>query len=395
MMAATGPNRNAGKLLVVSSDGHIQDLDRSEIALQFSPGDLVIANDAATIPGSLHGQHERTGAPIEIRLAGFVAVRDPTRYIAVAFGGGDYQTPTESRPQPPTFTSGDRLRLGPLIAVVERLLDHPRLVQIKFCGDALHVRAGIARHGRPIQYAHVSGDLALWDVWTNIAAEPFAFEAPSAGFALNWQTLSVWKRRGIRFETLTHAAGISSTGDPKLDARLPLDEPYIIPVPTAAAIAETRSKGGAVIAIGTTVARALESAAKRDGSVRAGRGIAHNRIGPETDLQVIDTILTGVHEPGESHFELLRAFTTDAVLQRIHHVATKRHYRTHEFGDSILIEGHAKRGSRPERSPARNGRVSFGIGHEVVHGILQPTIGQGHHLGATGMAASHSSIPLG
>ena len=157
----------------------------------------------------------------------------------------------------------------------------------------------------------------MWDVWTTIAADPIAFEPPSAGFALDWHTLAAWRQRGIGFATLTHAAGISSTGDPTLDLRLPFDEPYRIPEHTAAAIKRAKSEGGRIIAIGTTVVRALESAANADGSVRAGDGVASGRIGRETPLRVVDAILTGVHQPGESHFELLRAFANDAVLDQI------------------------------------------------------------------------------
>lgn len=343
MIAANRPSRKSRKLMVVTSDGHIEDRDRLEIGQLFRPGDLVVANDAATLPASLRGSHELTGEPIEIRLAGFLPTDEPTvghltRFVAVVFGEGDYQMRTEDRPVPPPLAPGDRLLLGPLIALVERLLDHPRLIAVHFVGEPARVTAGLAKHGRPIQYSHVPEGLELWDVWTNLAAEPFAFEAPSAGFALSWNALSTWKRRGIEFATLTHAAGISSTGDPKLDERLPFDEPYIIPATTADSIAAARERGGAVIAIGTTVARALESAAAGDGSVRAGKGTARGRIGADTTLQVVDTILTGVHQPGESHFELLRAFADDSVLQRIHEAATERHYRTHEFGDSLLIQ---------------------------------------------------------
>lgn len=357
MIAATRPDHRSGKLLAVSADGQIQSLERPGIASLFAPGDLVVANDAATIPGSLHGTHERTASPIEVRLAAFVDADDLTRFIAVAFGEGDHRTPTEDRSPPPTLAAGDRLVLGPLVAVVERLTEHPRLLELQFLGGPTQVFAGLSHHGKPIQYAHVPDRLALWDVWTSIAATPFAFEAPSAGYALQWRSLATWRERGIHFATLTHAAGISSTGDPVLDERLPLDEPYVIPEQTAEAIASAKARGGSVIAIGTTVARALESAAHLDGTVRVGSGVATGRIGPRTRIRVVDTILTGVHEPGESHFELLRAFTSDATLHHMHNVATKHHYRTHEFGDSMLIERrdpHLEPLSTEHPSPARS-----------------------------------------
>jgi S-adenosylmethionine:tRNA ribosyltransferase-isomerase len=297
-----------------------------------------VANDAATLPASLRGTHVASGAPIEVRLAAWMSLGDPTRFVAIAFGAGDHRTPTEQRPPPPSLSPGDRLALGPLIAVIERLLDHPRLVALRFSGNRRAVLAGLARHGRPIQYAHVPEPLALWDVWTRTAADPVAFEPPSAGFVLDWRTLAAWRSRGIGFSTLTHVAGISSTGDDTLDRRLPFDEPYRIPERTAAAIEQARSQGGRIIAIGTTVVRALESAADAHGGVCAGDGVARGRIERGTPLRVVDAILTGVHQPGESHFELLRAFADDAALDAISVALAEHGYRAHEFGDSVLIE---------------------------------------------------------
>jgi S-adenosylmethionine:tRNA ribosyltransferase-isomerase len=178
----------------------------------------------------------------------------------------------------------------------------------------------------------------LWRVWTRIAADPVAFEAPSASFALDWRTLAAWRERGIGFSTLTHVAGISSTGDPALDLRLPFDEPYRVPEWTVAAIKQTKSQGGRIIAIGTTVVRALESVVDANGRVHAGDGVARGRIARETPLRLVDAILTGVHQPGESHFALLRAFADDSVLNRMSMVLAEYSYHTHEFGDSVLIE---------------------------------------------------------
>ncbi len=103
--------------------------------------------------------------------------------------------------------------------------------------------AGWPVTGIPIQYAHVREPLALWDVWTRIAADPIAFEPPSAGFALDWRTLEAWRGRGVGFATITHAAGISSTGDSTLDRQFPFDEPYIIPQRTAALMRSNPDQG--------------------------------------------------------------------------------------------------------------------------------------------------------
>jgi S-adenosylmethionine:tRNA ribosyltransferase-isomerase len=278
------------------------------------------------------------------RLAGWLSFGDPSRFLAIAFGAGDHRTRTEDRPPPALLFPGDRLsfrRRGqlahPLDAVIERLAGHPRLVELRFVGSRAHILAGLASHGRPIQYAHVPKALALWDIWTKIAASPMAFEPPSAGFALDWGTLHVWRQRGVGFATLTHAAGISSTGDPALDLQLPFDELYRIPAGTAAAIVRAKAAGRRVIAIGTTVVRALEAAANAEG-VRAGYGIADGRIEHDTPLRVVDAILTGIHQPGESHFELLRAFADDAMLDRAATAVIAHDYRGHEFGDSMLLE---------------------------------------------------------
>jgi len=346
MISADHPDHRSAKLLSVAADGSIRQLPRTRLGGLFRPGDLVVANDAATLPASLFGTHLATGEPIEIRLAGWIALGDPTKFVALAFGAGDHRTRTEDRALPPFLARGDRLQFGPLVAVVERSLGHPRLMRLRFLGSHAAVLAGLAGHGKPIQYAHVPAPLAMWDVWTSLAAEPVAFEPPSAGFALDWRTLHAWQARGVGFATLTHAAGISSTGDPTLDAKLPFDEPYRIAERTAAAIAAAKASGGSVVAIGTTVVRALESAATADGGARAGDGIATGRIGPDTPLEVVDAILTGVHQAGESHFELLRAFAGDDLLDRIAAAFISGDFRAHEFGDSMLLERQPAAASR-------------------------------------------------
>lgn len=338
MRAAERPERRARRLLSVAADGGLRHHRPDDLAGLLRPGDLVVANDAATLPASLRGRHVESGAAIEVRLAGWRRAGDPTGFFAVVFGAGGHRIPTERRPPPPALAPGDRLRLGPLEAVVAFLAGHPRLPALRFRGGRGTVLAGLARHGRPIQYAHVPEPLALWDVWTGLAARPLAFEPPSAGFALDWRLLAALRRRGVVLATLTHAAGISSTGDPDLDRALPFDEPYSVPRRTAAAVNRIKAAGGRVVAVGTTVVRALEAAARADGLVRAGGGVARGRIGRHSRLQVADALLTGLHEPGESHFELLQAFAAAPLLKRALAAAGEQGYRTHEFGDFLLVE---------------------------------------------------------
>jgi len=332
------------RLLVVDGTGHVTHLARPEFPSCVRRGDVVIANDAATLPASLVGVHVATGRPVEVRLAAARSISPHAigRFTAVVFGAGDFRTTTEQRPLPPRFNPGEIIRLGPLQAIVVRVLDHPRLIDVEFQGSPASTWEGLARHGRPIQYAYLQEPLAIWDTWTPFASVPAAFEAPSAGFVLDWQMLGALRERGATFATVTHAAGISSTGDPELDARLPFDEPYDIPAATAARIDAARHRGSRIIAIGTTVVRALEDAAARDGDVHPGAGVATLRVGPFTRLRVVDALVTGQHEPGTSHYELLRAFQGDEVLRDALAEAEAKGYRSHEFGDSMFVESAAR-----------------------------------------------------
>jgi S-adenosylmethionine:tRNA ribosyltransferase-isomerase len=334
MIAAT--HRSArGKLLSADSRGSIRHWKRSQFIDLLRPGDLVIANDAATLPASLSAIHLPSGLPIEVRLAARESLAEVRRFSAVVFGEGDYRMRTEDRPMPPKLVAGDRLALGPLQARIVGLLNHPRFILLEFDGTPSGILEGVSRHGRPIQYSHVPDPLAIWDTWTPIAGPPVAFEPPSAGFLLDWSILKRMTERRIRFATITHAAGISSTGDSALDALLPFDEAYRIPPATALAIRQAR---GRIVAIGTTVVRALEHATAIDGVVLAGEGVATQRVGPAFRLRLVDAIVSGTHEPGTSHYELLRAFADDATLERIDRELNANAYQTHEFGDSVFLE---------------------------------------------------------
>ena len=315
-------------------------MPRAALIELLRPGDVVIANDAATLPASLQGVHPSTGMKVEVRLAAraSLAPGDVLRFNAVVLGAGDHRTRTEDRPLPPPLAPGQRLQLGPLTAVIEELLGHPRLIALRFENSVMDIWAGLARHGRAIQYAHVPQPLELWDVWAPIAARPVAYEPPSAGFALDWKLLADFAAQGIVFATLTHAAGISSTGDSELDRLLPFDEPYHIPAATEQALRRACHEGSRAVAIGTTVVRALEHSAALHGVVVAGDGVADQRIGAETRLRIVDAILSGTHEPGTSHYELLQAFADEHILQRADRALNAGGFRTHEFGDSVLIE---------------------------------------------------------
>jgi S-adenosylmethionine:tRNA ribosyltransferase-isomerase len=325
------------KLLAIDARGRVTHWPRGAFPKLLRPRDLVVANDAATLPASLQGMHLRSGQHVEVRLVQRRSLEpdDVRDFNAIVFGEGDYRTPTEDRAPPSPLVPGDVLELGPLRASVRSVLGHPRFVAIRFDGTPQAIWRGLATHGKPIQYAYMRPPLKLWDVWTSIAGAPAAFEPPSAGFALDWEMLADFRRRGVGFATITHAAGISSTGDEALDARLPLDEPYSIAESTAEAINRAR---GRVVAVGTTVVRALEAAAIGNGRVRAGSGLATQRIGPNTRLRVVDAVLSGTHEPGSSHYALLGAFASPVTLREADRELEAHRYRTHEYGDSVFVE---------------------------------------------------------
>src|SRR5271155_2976553 len=140
------------RLLTIDAAGRMRQVPRADFVTMQRSGDLVIANDAATLPASLHGTHVATGTAIEIRLprSPSPTLADPRRFHAIVFGAGDYRQRTEDRSSPPVLHPGDRLALGPLSARIEALLGHPRLVALGFEEWPDAIWAGRASHGKPI-----------------------------------------------------------------------------------------------------------------------------------------------------------------------------------------------------------------------------------------------------
>lgn len=354
LAAARAPADDGGALLVLDGSrlagARPRVVPLAGLAQALDPGDLVVLNDAATLPASLSG-HTESGAPVELRLA-----RAPDaagRALAVLFGAGDWRTPTEHRPAPPRVAAGDRLVFDGLVALVRHVHPgSPRLLQVRLDpGDDARWTA-LYRAGRPIQYSHVAAPLPLWQVQTAWAGRPWAVEAPSASFGLDARALDALTARGVALATVTEGAGLSSTGDPWIDARLPFPEPWAVPDTTVAAVARTREAGGRVVAVGTSVARALEAAAA-GGVLRAGEGVTGLRLGPDRPRHVVDALLSGLHVPGEPHYALLRAFAPDADLRAALHVAAGAGLRAHEFGDHLLVLPSRRRLSQSVASAAQ------------------------------------------
>lgn len=315
--------------------GSLRDLRVGELPSVLRGGDLLVVNDAATLPGSLQGQAE-DGTPVEARL---LAELPSGAFRAVLFGGGDWRTPTEHRAPPAPLPAGARLSFGELSAAVERVSPvSARLIELRFDRSGAPLWSALYALGRPVQYSYAAGPLELWHVQVGYASRPWAAEMPSAGRPLRWELLLALRDRGVRVASITHAAGLSSTGDAALDAALPLPERFDVPAATVRAVGHARAEGGRVIAAGTSVVRALEGAAAANGGrLAAGEGETALLLGPGHRPRVVDGLLTGVHEKGASHYALLHAFAPAELIAQASAHSERAGYLCHEFGDSWLL----------------------------------------------------------
>ncbi len=335
--AVTLRDRSAVRMLVVGGDGRLQHRTIASLPELLDPTDVVVLNDAATLPASLRVESHN----MELRLA---AEREDGSWFAVLLGEGTWRIPTENRRSPPPVAVGEQLVMGRpgvaqhLTATVESVSTvSPRLLIIRFHEKKARLWQRLYALGKPIQYAYHREPLPLWAVQSAFSARPWAVEPPSAGLGLTLPTVQRLRERGVAVCTVTHAAGLSSTGDAALDRALPLPERFEIPDETARAIAVAKRRGGRVIAIGTTVTRALESAARAQCGLVAQQGVARLRLGPESRLLIVDGILSGMHIPGESHHLLMRAFVDDEQLADALRLAEVEGYLSHELGDTMLV----------------------------------------------------------
>lgn len=289
------------------------------------PGDLLVVNNSRTLPGLLRA-HDQRGEAIEVRLA----QRQTDRLWDALLLNGRIHIGRQ----------GMLLNFGgDLLASVEnRRSDLPFLWRLEFNRCCIDLLDHIYRLGEAVKYSYVSNTLPLDLYQTVYAAEPGSVEMPSAGRAFTWELLLKLKRKGIGVAPIMLHTGLSSTRDDRVDASHPIfEEEYEVPESTALAVNETRRAGNRVIAVGTTVVRALETVAREDGYVVAGRGVTRLFIGIQHSLRVVDGLLTGMHDPQASHLDLLTAFVDPERLEIAYLEAIERGYLWHEFGDTNLI----------------------------------------------------------
>jgi S-adenosylmethionine:tRNA ribosyltransferase-isomerase len=336
---ARGLRRDQVRMLVVDrATGAATHHRFDELATLLDPGDLLVVNDSRTLPASLLGRTE-SGSPVEIRLA----ARDGDRWAALPLGvPGDGSDPalvaTDARPPRPPLPPGARLRFGAGLGatVLGPHPEAPPLVWLAFdqCGPAL--LESLHRDGRPVRYAYVPRAWGLHHYQTLFAAAPGSAEMASAARPFTVQTVQELRRRGVGVAAISLHAGLSTYGDRAVDREFVPAEPYRVPPATARAVNRARAVGGRVVAVGTTVVRALETAAF-DGDVAAASGVSRLRITPSHRLEVVDGLLTGFHEPEASHLDMLGAFVAPAALRAAYDVALRAGYLWHEFGDVCLL----------------------------------------------------------
>jgi S-adenosylmethionine:tRNA ribosyltransferase-isomerase len=156
---------------------------------------------------------------------------------------------------------------------------------------------------------------------------------PSAGRAFTPELITSLVARGVAVAPLLLHTGVSS-----LEAdEEPYEEQYRVPITTARAVTATRAAGGRVIAVGTTVVRALETVVDEDGSVHPGEGWTDIVVTPERGVRAVDGLLTGLHEPRASHLQMLEAVGGRRQLRRAYAAALRERYLWHEFGDLHLM----------------------------------------------------------
>ncbi|HVG31878.1 MAG TPA: S-adenosylmethionine:tRNA ribosyltransferase-isomerase [Pyrinomonadaceae bacterium] len=293
-------------------------------------GDLLVFNTSRTLPASLQACAVPTGPCIEIRLAEHLP--DDSWLALLLCQRGD--------PFSCGLRDGMQILFGEGLTgtVMDRDERIPRLWRLRFSKSGPELIDLLYRLGRPVRYEYVS---APWDLdyyQTVYAKEPGSAEMPSAGRAFTWRMLFALRRQGIDMAYLVLHTTLSSYMDDELDALHPAsEEEYFINPTTAEKINRTRDSGGRVIAVGTTVVRALESVADEDGRVAAGHGYTQLHITPDHKLKTVSGLLTGLHEPEASHLDLLAAFLPPEQIREAYEEAVRLRYLWHEFGDLNLI----------------------------------------------------------
>jgi len=319
---ARGLARDGVRMLVSrTSSGEIGHYGFRDLPGLLLPGDLLVVNTTATLPAQVRALG---GDGLAVHFSGprpdgawLVELRQVKDKISMPNGSG-------SPGQLISMPGGAVLTLE---ARATARLWRARL--------SVAVVPYLLRYGIPIRYSYVPREWPLPAYQTVFAREPGSAEMPSASRPFTPCLVTQLAARGVLIAPLTLHAGVSS-----LEAgEDPYPEPYDVPPATARLVNHVRADGGRVIAAGTTVVRALETAAldRPDGTVAPAAGWTSHVVTPQTGVKVADGLLTGLHEPRSSHLRMLAAFAGPALLSRCYETAIGSGYLWHEFGDVHLL----------------------------------------------------------
>lgn len=292
------------------------------LADYLKPGDLVVMNNSRTVPAilnaGLYRNTKRIQQEVEIRLAR--RRNEDTWDVLIVT---------------------DDVRLGDILqfssdlsAVVIDINEGYPLKTILFSKKGTDLFNCIYALGEPIRYEYIQEKWGLDYYQTVFASHPGSVEMPSAGRAFSWELLFNLQKKGIELDFIQLHTGLSYLLDDELETS-PADnyEEYHLSEKTIEKIRKTKSSGGRVIAVGTTVVRALESA----GITGALNGVTNLYINQTFKLKMADGIITGLHEPKASHLDMLTAFIPQNLLWNAYEEAIDQRYLWHEFGDMNLI----------------------------------------------------------
>jgi S-adenosylmethionine:tRNA ribosyltransferase-isomerase len=325
---ARGLSREDVRLLVASSAGLVHARFR-DLPDHLHAGDVVVVNDSATVPGEIDAESAGRG-PVVLHVA--TPLDDGSWVVEV-------RTPVDAARAVLDAEPGERFDAGPL--TVTLLEPHPRdgsspigsgnrLWRARVDGP---IDAHLSRHGRPIAYGYLARRYPLSAYQTVFATRPGSAEMPSAGRPFTHGLVTRLVSRGVAVAPVTLHTGVSS----QEAGEAPQPERFEVPPSTARLVNAVRAGGGRVVAVGTTVTRALESAVGADGLVVARRGWTERVVTPADPPRVVTGLVTGWHDPLASHLLLVEAVAGRELAQRAYEAAVGADYLWHEFGDAALL----------------------------------------------------------
>lgn len=325
---ARGTSRDEARLMVSDEHGHTH-ARFHDLSDFLNAGDLLVVNDSATIPASL---------PARAAAIGEFIVNLSTDY-----GSGLWLVEprwNSAQPGPLPLTAGAVIEVA---GIETRLLHtYPGLPRLWFvrCADETALRLAMAQRGQPIRYGYVEQVYPLSVYQTVFSRVPGSAEMPSAAYPFTESVVARLRRKGVEIATITLHTGVSSLEvETDVVEEHPLyPEPFSVPRAAADAVNAARAEGRRVIAVGTTVVRALETA--WDGRQVVPRsGFTRVYIHPQRGAYVADGLITGLHDPVTSHLAMLYAMAGQDIIRSAYEEAVQHRYLWHEFGDSHLILG--------------------------------------------------------